>query len=84
MKDYNEQKLSLTFRSPKRNFRLWQLVSKRKTSILEKISSRTHTSLSRSNKEIYPYLKIMVKNNPHLELIKELDLNMDDIDYISK
>ena len=84
MKDYNEQKLSLTFRSPKRNFRLWQLVSKRKTSILEKISSRTHTSLSRSNKEIYPYLKIMVKNNPHLELIKELDLNTEDIEYLSK
>src|SRR3989338_1090447 len=84
MKDYNEQKLSLTFRSPKRNFRLWQFISKRKTSILEKISSRTHTSLSRSNKEIYPFLKIIVKNNPNLELIKELDLNTEDIEYLSK
>ena len=76
--------ISLSFRSPKQNFRLWPLVSKRKTTILEKISNKTHTSVSRSNKEIYPFLKTIIKNNPNSELIKELDLNMDDIDYISK
>lgn len=76
--------ISLSFRSPKRNFRLWPLVSKRKTNILEKISNKTHTSLSRSNKEIYPYLKIIIKNNHNSGIIKELDLNIDDVAYITK
>jgi len=83
MKEYNEQKLSLTFRSPKQNFRLWSLISKRKTIILKKISNRTHTSISRTNKDIYPYLKIIARNNNE-EIIKELDLNIEDIAYLSK
>jgi len=82
-KEHKPEKIILkkTRRSPKQNFRLWGLVSKRKYLIADKLSTMTRISTQRNLAEL-PYLKFLLKNNKILQ--GELEFEKQDIDYINK
>jgi len=82
-KDKKPEKIILkkTRRSPKQNFRLWSLVSKRKYLIADKLATQTRLSTQRNLEEL-PYLKILLKNSKELQ--EQLELEKQDIDYLNK
>ena len=70
-----------TSRSPKENFRLWSLVSKRKTDIVKKLAIHTNTSTKKISAE-FNYYKIILKNNPNIQTT--LKLIPEEIEYLNK
>ncbi len=73
-----------TRRSPKQNFLLWSLVSRRKTTIAEKFSKNLHTSKKDFIKNTLPYLKFIFKQNKHKDIAEEFKLEKEEIEYIKK
>ena len=53
-----------SFRSPHQNPKLWSLMQKRKTIIVQKLAKQLHCSQNKVNKEVYPFLeKILTPEN---------------------
>ena len=73
-------KVKKSSRSPKNNFKLWQLISKRRSSIVERLAKQFHCSKSKINRDIYPFLKIMLNE----KIASYLNLDEDDLVYIKK
>ena len=75
-------KFKKTRRSPKQNFRLWRLVSKKKRLVAEKIALKNHVSTSKSMKEVLPYFKMMKFAKD--DLMKEFDFSKEEVDWLRK
>ena len=73
-------KVRKSFRSPKNNFKLWQLISKRRSSIVERLAKQFHCSKAKINRDIYPFLKVMLNE----KIANYLNLDEDDLAYIKK
>ncbi len=82
----NTNKSFINYNRTQRILKLWiakQKYLKRK-SIAEKIAAKTHTSLKKTVKDALPYFKIIFKNSKNNNLIKELDLNEEEIEWLSR
>tara|TARA_Y100000310_G_scaffold345498_1_gene465661 strand:- start:5136 stop:6344 length:1209 start_codon:yes stop_codon:yes gene_type:complete len=65
-------KYSSSSRSPKKNFRLWGLVSKRKSVVSGKIGLDIHASKSKVMKEVLPYVKLMSRKGVEFDFNLEM------------
>jgi len=70
-----------TRRSPKQNFRLWSLISRRKYIVADKLSPMTRLSTKRNLEEI-PYIKFLLKRD--IQLQHSLEFDKQDTDFINK
>jgi len=74
------------YKPTSRIFKLWRAKMKnsKKKDISKKIAIKTHTSSRKVLQEVLPYIKLRFQNNDKLidKLIKEFDLNKDEVDYL--
>ena len=76
----------INYKRTQRILKLWianQKYAKRKA-IAEKIAKLTHTSTKKAIKDTLPYFKIIFSNRKADNLIKELDLNEEEVEWLSK
>lgn len=73
--------LKKTRRSPKQNFRLWSLVSKRKYLLADKLAIQTRLSTQKNLEELQ-YIKFALRNSKELQ--EQLDFEKQDIEYLNK
>jgi len=55
------ERVKKSSRSPKNNFKLWSFVNKTKSTSVERLAQMGHCSKAKANKEIYPFLKTVMK-----------------------
>jgi replication factor C large subunit len=81
-------KKSTQYKQSMRPLKIWQanMKNQRRKAISEKIAMHTHTSLKRAFSDTYPYLKVIVKNNPKAAtaIAEQLDLEPEDIRHLKE
>lgn len=84
----SKEERSRKFVNYKRNTRIlkmWQAKMKygKKRSIAEKVAEKTHISKQRAMQSFLPYLKIIFKNGAGKDLAEDLELNNEEIMFLS-
>lgn len=74
-------KFKKTRRSPKQNFRLWRLVSKKKKMVAEKIALKNHLSVSKAMKDVLPYFKLISFDKK--SLMEEFDFSKEEVEWLN-
>lgn len=81
-KERNPQFVS--YKPTTRIFKLWHAKMKnaRRNSIAEKIAVKTHTSTRRVIQDALPYLRFVFQKGKGEDIIRELDLTEDEVDFL--
>lgn len=75
----------VSYKPTSRIFKLWRakMRNAKRNVIAEKIARKTHTSTKRVVKDTLPYLKFIFKKRKGENIIKELELNEDEVAWLS-
>ncbi len=75
----------VNYKRSSRILRLWQAKMKyaKKNSVVEKIAAKCHTSARRAKQDIYPFFKVIFDKGKGDEIAKDLELNDEEIAYMS-
>jgi len=75
----------VSYRPTSRILKIWRakMRNAKRNSIAEKIAKKTHSSTKRVLKDTLPYLKFIFQKKKGEDIIEELELNDDEVDWLS-
>ena len=75
----------ISYKPTSRILKLWKAKMKnaKRNAIAEKIASKTHSSTKRVLADTLPYLKFIFKKRKGEDMIDELELDDDEVDWLS-